>query len=54
MCYAALRTLNEESNSEKQTKNIKKSDTASFAHTDEYDVRIMTVYIKLGCLMMLL
>ena len=53
MCYGALRTLNKDSNPEKQTKNIKKSDTASFPHTDVYDEGTMAVYIKVGCLMTL-
>ena len=54
MCYDALRTLNKDSNSEKQTKNIKKSDNASFPHTDTFDEGTMAVYIKVGCLMTLL
>ena len=54
MCYDALRTLNKDSNSEKQTKNLKKSDTASFPHTDTFDEGTMEVYIKVGCLMTLL
>lgn len=54
MCYDALRTLNKDSNSEKQTKNLKKSDTASFPHTDTFDEGTMAVYIKVGCLMTLL
>ena len=54
MCYDALRTLNKDSNSEKQTKNLKKSDTGSFPHTDAFDEVTMEVYIKVGCIMTLL
>ena len=54
MCYDALRALSKDSNSEEQTKNIKKSDAASFPHTDADDEGTMVVCIKVGCLMTLL
>ena len=49
----ALRTMNKDSKSDKQPENVKKSDTASFPHTDVYDEGTMAVYIKVGCLMTL-
>ena len=50
MCYDALRTLDNDNKSEKPTENIKKSDTASFPHTDVYDEGTVAVYIKVGVL----
>ena len=53
MCHDALRTLNKDLKSEKQAKNMKKSDTSSFPHTGVYDEGTMEAYIKVGrCLLL--
>lgn len=53
MCHDALRTLNKDPKSEKQAKNMKKSDTSSFPHTGVYDEGTMEAYIKVGrCLLL--
>lgn len=43
MCYDTLRMLNKDSNSEKQTINIKKSDNSLFLHANIYDEGTMAV-----------
>ena len=43
MCYDTLRMLNKDSNSEKQTINIKKSDNWLFLHANIYDEGTMAV-----------
>ena len=43
MCYDTLRMLNKDSNSEKETINIKKSDNSLFLHENVYDEGTMAV-----------